>query len=272
MAVTRCSLVCFSPAGSTRKIAEHIAAGTGLPLKTHDLTLPRARSGRSFSLAASDLAIVAVPVYFGRVPRTAVSALAKVRGRKTPAVLAVNYGNRHYDDALLELHEIACNAGFLPLAAGAFVSRHSYATEAYPLAVGRPDADDLDMAAFLGRSALAACARPAKTTLALPGNRPYRPYPEMFRAPLTVEGCILCGACVKACPTGAVVLGADNPVTDEKKCIMCQACVAACPQKVRLDTAPGAEETRERLTPLVKARRNVELFLPESLLFSAKTE
>ena len=40
---------------------------------------------------------------------------------QTPAVLVVVYGNRAYDDALLELSDIATGAGFVPLAAGAFV-------------------------------------------------------------------------------------------------------------------------------------------------------
>lgn len=266
MPVTRCSVVCFSPTGSTRRIAETVAKGAGLPTVLHDLTLPAARKNAALTFSAADLVILAVPVYFGRVPRLAALALTRAKGEKTPTILAVNYGNRHYDDALLELGETARAAGFVPLAAGAFVSRHSYHTDAFPMAPGRPDAADLEKASRLGREAAALAAGTVPEPLALPGNTPYRPYPDICRAPVMTDDaladCTSCGACAAVCPSGAVSVDAAGPVTDEKLCIICQACVAACPLHLRRDTAPGAIQTRERLTPLVKDRKEAELFFP----------
>lgn len=42
--------------------------------------------------------------------------------------------------------------------------------------------------------------------------------------------CIKCGACVGACPTGAISFDANgNVVIDPKKCISCGTCFAVCP-------------------------------------------
>lgn len=61
----------------------------------------------------------------------------------------VVYGNRDYEDALLELHDILSENGFVVVAAGAFVARHSIFPD---VAAGRPDRDDLDrMAEFAER-------------------------------------------------------------------------------------------------------------------------
>ena len=54
-----------------------------------------------------DLVLFGVPVYGGRIPSPAVQTLRRMQGSRTPAVLVAAYGNREYDDALLELADIA---------------------------------------------------------------------------------------------------------------------------------------------------------------------
>lgn len=60
------------------------------------------------------------------------------------------YGNRDYEDALLELRDTVASLGFTPLSAGAFIGEHSYSTAEMPVAAGRPDATDLQTARTFG--------------------------------------------------------------------------------------------------------------------------
>jgi tetrathionate reductase subunit B len=57
------------------------------------------------------------------------------------------------------------------------------------------------------------------------------------------DGCTLCGACTRACPTGAVAFdpGAGELSTRDLDCVSCGMCVAACPeQALHLEPAPAA--------------------------------
>ena len=82
-------------------------------------------------------------MYGGRLPADAVKRLSNLKGHNTPAVIVVVYGNREYEDALLELNDLAIEAGFKPVAAGAFIGEHSYSNKDSPIAHGRPDEKDI---------------------------------------------------------------------------------------------------------------------------------
>lgn len=115
---------------------------------TVDLTHP---SPAAVAVSRDTVAVIAVPVYGGKVATTARKRLEAVHGNGTPVVLIVLYGNRAFEGALVELSEIAATQGFIPIAAAAFVGEHSYSTDRYPIAVGRPDASDLAEAVAFGR-------------------------------------------------------------------------------------------------------------------------
>jgi Ni,Fe-hydrogenase III small subunit/Pyruvate/2-oxoacid:ferredoxin oxidoreductase delta subunit len=65
-------------------------------------------------------------------------------------------------------------------------------------------------------------------------NGPAPKLPDRFRglpklnADKCLDGCI---ACVKTCPTGAIVINDDHPYIDMGKCLFCAECVTACPQQ-----------------------------------------
>lgn len=260
MSAARCLALCFSPTGTTRVIAEAVASGTGISLKLHDIT-PKAARQNAVELLPDDLVLLAAPVYYGRVQKHAAEYFSGLNGQGQPAVLLVNYGNRHYDDALLELHNLAQEVGLRPIAAAAFVSEHSFSTPEHPMAQGRPDTRDLAQAAAFGRSLLKNLQPVVRQLAAVPGNKPYKPYPDFHRAPVTSEACTLCGVCEALCPTGAIFMDMEKAATREEDCIVCQACVKKCPEGARADTAPGAKETREHLRPLVAERKDSAVFL-----------
>ena len=183
-------------------------------------------------------------------------------GASVPAVVTVTYGNRDYEDALVELYDLAVSLGLSPFAAGAFIGEHSYSTQEMPVAEGRPDTLDLaDARIFGGECARKLNSSGASAPFHIKGNRPYKEVKHSGNqsVPKTADGCHLCGECVRVCPTGAVSidLSAQKVLTDPGLCIHCCACVKACPAGLRTYTTPFAAFLHEHCS----ARRDPETFL-----------
>lgn len=81
--------------------------------KEIDLTYPFADQK---TIPSDTLTIIGVPTYAGRVAPTALERLQKIKGDNTPAITIVLYGNRDYEDALLELRDTVKQLGFIPVA------------------------------------------------------------------------------------------------------------------------------------------------------------
>lgn len=125
------------------------------------------------------LTVIAAPVYGGRVAPTALQRIKRLKGNNSPAIVVVVYGNRDYEDALLELRDTAVSLGFTPLAAGAFIGEHSYSTAEMPVAAGRPDDKDLQIASQFGKDCLKSWKKPLPASescrrQALPSKRNIR--------------------------------------------------------------------------------------------------
>lgn len=73
------------------------------------------------------------------------------------------------------------------------------------------------------------------------------------------EKCTGCGACVKACPSGAIRMEDGKAVTDHDKCTGCGVCTDYCLQNIR-EIAGEAYEIRD----LVKMLRKDQMFYEES--------
>lgn len=221
-------LIYFSPALSTKKIIRHIGKATGVSVKEHDITQDLLQS---LTFKDNDLVIFGIPVYSGRVPALATQYLQKIKGSSTPAILVAVYGNREYEDALLELNNIVKQNGFAPIAAGTFIARHSI----FPnVAINRPDEQDKEKIADFAQRCIIAYQnrKDMPKELQVKGNYPYR---EPSKIPLVPKGdskCDKCGTCVKMCPVNAIP--ENNPKkTDKKLCISCARCIAVCPQDSR---------------------------------------
>ena len=232
MDIKKLHLVYFSPTGTTQSILRSAAKSFSTEIVEHDLTDYTARKVR-LDLGKDDFALFGFPVYGGRVPETFRERMKDIKGQCTPAALIATYGNREYEDALLEMKDISEENGFLPIGAAAIVTEHSVIRS---IAAGRPDEKDSlfieDFYSELKKKALAIPSEKIFAKLTVPGKKPYRRYLKLPMTPVATASCTACGLCVKRCPVGAI--DAHNPrKTDRDKCIGCMRCVRICPQKAR---------------------------------------
>ncbi len=251
MNINKVYAVYFSGTGTTEKvvtkIAETIAENLtpGKDVTVFDFTSPAARK-MTHSFSETDLVIFGVPTYAGRVPNVLLPYIKEsIRSEGGPAVGIVTYGNRDFDDSLIELEELLVWDGFKPVAGAAFVCEHAFS---YKLAAGRPDEQDMKAAV---RFAIDAAVKLKTTTLeeATPvrvaGCLPIRPYytprdrngePIDIRKvkPVTGEECDRCGICAEVCPMGSIPK--EDPTTCTGICIKCGACVKKCPKKCKTFT------------------------------------
>ena len=253
MEIKNAAAVYFSPGGTTGLAARTVAAALG-ECKEYNFT----SRAEPVTLGADCAAVFAAPVFGGRIPGVFADFLASVKGEGTPAVVLAVYGNRDYEDALLELADAVKARGFRVVAAGAFIARHSIVTE---IAAGRPDtADRAAMAAFAGkvRDKLAAgdFSEPH-----IPGARPYRKYGGVPMHPgANRQRCVKCGKCARECPAGAIPTDAPFK-TDNDKCITCMHCVFTCPNYARGLNPVMLAATRTKLKKACTVRREPEMFL-----------
>jgi ferredoxin len=259
-------LVCFSPTGTSKAVLRGIARGLG---NGHDpildITPPAARS-RTLAVRENDLLVIAVPVYMGRVPALLAGWLHSIRGQDTPAVCVVVYGNRAYDDALLELKDILTDCGCIPIAGAAFVGEHSFSTSELPTAQGRPDKTDLLQAKEFGvkvrEKLLSIPSIDGVQELRLPGTFPYGGITDLWSVDFIEVGedCIQCGVCAEGCPVGAID-PEDSRRIDIDECITCCACIKNCPEDARTMKAGQVKDVAVRLNQTYPDRKEPVVFL-----------
>ncbi len=216
----------FSPTGGTQKYAREIAGRLDAQAGEIDLTNPLNRQ-KKFAFGPDDFLVIGAPVYAGRLPVIPEGLFSNISGNNTPAVFIVTYGNRDYDDALLELSDLCSAKGFYGVAAGAFVAPHTYSALA---GAGRPDNADVSVIAKFVAGIKQ--KNNAKTALHIKGNRPYKKLSKVSFVPKGDGKCITCGICAKVCPVQAIA-SATPKQTDKQKCIACFACVKQCPVSAR---------------------------------------
>ncbi len=265
MKIKKIRLISFSPTRTSKRVIDAIASGIGdIPVDSVDLTYPDAVS--TMQIAADELAVIGVPVYAGRVAPLAAKRLAAIKGNNTPAVIVVVYGNREFEDALLELKDIAEKAALIPLAAGAFIGEHSFSGPATPVGAGRPDSADLAAANAFGVKISEKIAGiedvATRPDVRVPGNHPYKdgvgPMPV---TPKVIEAkCTQCGICLSTCPTGAIALNSKIAI-DKNLCIFCCACIKNCPEEALMIDAEPIKQKRQWLYENCTERKEPKLYL-----------
>ncbi|MBE6066890.1 MAG: ferredoxin [Clostridium lundense] len=263
----------FSATGTTKKIVCEIASkfsnntNATLDINTVDFTLPPARE-ESVTFTKDDVVIVGLPVYAGRVPNVLLKYLNSAKGNGALAVAVVVYGNRNYDDALIELIDILELNDFKVIGAAAFIGEHSFSKI---LAKDRPDQKDMSIANDFADKIYAQMATEGEfQPIVVNGNKPYRKY-YMPRnkegisvdirkvTPKTNSNCINCKLCASICPMGSI----DNNDVSKLNgiCIKCGACVKKCPTNAKYYDDKDYLRHKEELEIDYAYRREPELFL-----------
>lgn len=221
----------FSATDTTRRCVEAVAKGLS-PESINAINLADNLQADFPKFSENDVVIIASPVYGGRLPVPVSEAFERLDGNNARAIAMVVYGNRDYDDALLELTDILKSKAFRIVGQGAFIGQHSIFPK---VGTSRPDENDLAELRKFGEECRKTIATNAESySLSTPkGNRPYKKAAGVPVHPKANESdCKRCGICVEKCPMGAIPQ--DRPfTTDKDKCISCGRCISVCTNKAR---------------------------------------
>lgn len=266
--------VYFSGTGTTEKTVAHIAKGIaeklGAAYDTFSYTLPQNRQ-EELIFSADDLVVFGSPVYAGRVPNVLLPYLTgKVKGNGALAVPVVLFGNRNFDDGLIELRNVLEADGFHTVAAAGFVGEHSFSRT---LGAGRPDARDMalmDQFAAHVAEKVAAMTELPQQPVTVRGEDPIRPYytpRDRQGTPINIlkvkpktdpAKCDNCGWCAAHCPMGSISAEDFSQVTGI--CIKCCACVKGCHTGAKYYDDAGYLYHQHELEEGYARRADVELF------------
>lgn len=266
MKINSIKLIYFSRTRTTESVVLGIAQGIRVDnVERLDFTTPVATDG-SYTQNHDELAIIGAPVYGGRIPPEAARRFRRIKVNDMPAVVVVVYGNREYEDALLELSDLTTALGFRPVAGGAFIGEHSYNSEETPMAGGRPDRRDLEKAKSFGelihQKMIDIHEISKQTALAVPGKYPHREWqsPSGISPASDEKRCTLCETCAIVCPSGAITVK-NAVMTNRDMCILCNACVKKCPTGARAWEILWCAAAAKRVSEMCRERKEPEFYL-----------
>ena len=244
----------FSPSSTTKKVVEQVSGNFDGEKETYDLL--NFNSTKEFS--SQDIAIVGMPVFAGRIPKSGRDRLSKLKGNNAKAIAIANYGNAHVTDALLELTDLLKENGFDVIAAASTVSHHSIFDG---VAVGRPDSADLEKINEFSQKCMEKIESGESLASEIPGNRPYVDYKQLpFEISCDETLCAFCYDCVSICPEKAIP--EDDPIdTNLDLCSRCSACISICPEAARMFSGAAFEAKKPEFESANSERKEAEFYL-----------
>ncbi|MDD5945949.1 MAG: EFR1 family ferrodoxin [Clostridia bacterium] len=257
----------FSGTGTTKKMVTHIASGLaekmGYEYEAFDFTPPASRNEPKV-YGKDDIVVLGTPVIAGRVPNLLLKYLDTVVGNGAYGIPVVLFGNRNFDDALIELRNIMEKDGFHTIAGGAFVGEHSFSTT---LGKGRPDAEDMAIAdTFIEKIAeKLASGNINEAPIEVKGETPIRPYYtprdrngngidiRKVKPKTDTSKCVKCGFCARNCPLGSINPEDVSQITGI--CMKCCKCVKLCPKQAKYFDDEGYLYHKSELEEMYGGRR-----------------
>ena len=257
MKIERIKKIYFSPAGTTKKVIDTIADEFNLPLIEIDLF--KNPLINEITVEQNELLIIALPVYFGRIPEITRKILSNLKGDNSLAIAVVVYGNREYDDSLLELRDILIKSNFSVIGASAFVAQHSL----FPLiAQDRPDRMDIEIITDFSKKCndiISSLSSVPHDVISVNGNDEYIKGGAIFIPQKVNENCTNCGLCATICPVKAIDPTSPE-ITDGELCLSCAGCITNCPQNARSFTGSAYEEKGKRFVAEFSKYKIPEVF------------
>ena len=243
--------IVFSPTGGTEKVAHLLGRHWGGNTVKIDLSDANTDFSRC-EIAGEDRVLIAMPSFGGRAPAIAIERLKQIPGNGAKCTLVCVYGNRAYEDTLVEMEDAAKECGFRVIAAVAAVAEHSIMPQ---YAANRPDvSDEKQLAEFAIRT-----ADKDEEIASLPGNRPYKKAGGAGLVPKVTKDCVKCGLCAEKCPVQAI--DAASFTADPKACISCMRCLRQCPQNARKVNGVMVSVAAMAIKKACSVRKENELFL-----------
>ena len=270
--ITRICSCYFSATGNTecvvKALVENLSEKLGIDKIKHYNFTPKMMRDTMPEYGEGDLVIFANPVYAGRVPNLLLPFLKQIKGAGALGIPVVTYGNRNFDDALIELANLMKDGGIKIVAGGAFIGEHSFSTI---LGKGRPDVNDLKIVVEFAGKLADKLNRQDYSEVTVPGNDPIRPYytpRDRNENPINIlkvkpktnkKICIDCKICAKLCPLQAIDYNDVSNVPG--KCMKCCACEKKCPTGAKYFDDAGYIYHRTELEEMYAGTRREPVYV-----------